>query len=406
MAGECGTAVQIAAGSGRDIIAKGYAANFAPVLGKLLAQCTGLDGGDRIEILLLQGEIQDMQGEWDEAILRYQEILSSSGASRDKRTTADVCRRIGAINLKRAMFDDAMPYLDRSMSLARELDDKHTLLEVYYDMGGIQERRGRFREAISSFTNAKELSEAIGEDVGLGKALYGLGRVHGQLLDQESAIAFKRKALEILERTGDTREIAKVCTSLGNDLWVMGRAEESLRIQERAIDLASASGDLNTVGYAMSNAAASYLEMGDLGRTEEMLDGAMSIFRKLNDVIMIATMHLYRGYLHEARREWEWAKEQFSSALDMLRGLEAPLKLGHWLFEVSQIYAENGERAEARTLLEEALRLASEGGAREPPEGGGGCAHEARLEGHDGGRDGFRVRSRSRSALEKKGEKR
>jgi uncharacterized protein HemY len=70
-------------------------------------------------------------------------------------------------------------------------------------------------------------------------------------------------------------------------------------------------------------------------------------------------MHLYKGYLHNLKKEWEWAKEQFKQSLDILREIDVPLKLCHWIFEVSQVYIENGEPLEARELLNEALDLAT-----------------------------------------------
>jgi tetratricopeptide (TPR) repeat protein len=362
MAGDNNVAIQVAAGNGREIIADGYAAAFGPLLQTLVAKCEGMMGRERAEILLLQGEIKDLQGDWDEAISRFQEILSLASDVGDRRLMADTYRRTGVIALKRTNFEEAFDLLSKSMSIAKELEDSHTLLEVYYDIGGICERRGKFQEALSYFTMSNKMARSLGDDVGLGKALHGLGRVYTQLLEHENAIEYKGEALQVLEKTGDLREIAKVCTSLGNDLWVVGRTEESLEMQERAIELANSAGDLNTIGYAMSNAAAAYLEMGDQEKTEELLDGAVPIFGKLNDRVMIATMHLYRGYLHNLKKEWEWAKEQFKQSLDVLRRLDVPLKLGHWLFEVSQVYVENEEYEEARELLDEALDLATRGG--------------------------------------------
>jgi tetratricopeptide (TPR) repeat protein len=362
MAGDHDVAIQIAAGNGREIITDGYASAFDPLLRTLLARCEGIMGRERTEILLLQGDISDLQGDWDEAVARFREILSLALGVGDRKLMADVYRRIGAITLKRGRYEEAFDLLSKSLFITKDLGESHTQVEVYYDMGGICERRGKFQEALSYFSTSMELGRSLGDDVGLGKALYGLGRVHGQLLEHESAIQDKTEALQVLEKTGDIKEIAKVCTSLGNDLWIVGRTEESLQMQDRAIELASSAGDLSTIGYAMSNAAAAYLGMENQEKTEEMLDGAIPIFGKLNDPIMIATMHLYRGYLHNLRKEWDWAKEKFRQSLELLRQVDAPLRLGHWLFEISQVYAENEDYEEARQLLDEALGLAERGG--------------------------------------------
>lgn len=363
MAGDCKTAISIAAGSGRVVVTHGCAAAFAPLIQKLLSQCQAIPEAERTEILMLRGEISDLHGDWEEALARYDEILGSAFRSGNKRLAADVYRRKGVIALKRSMFDNAFELLDRSMTIASELGDAHTLVDVYYDLGGICERRGRSQEALDYFAKSRDLAKSLGLDLGLGKALYGLGRVCGQLLEHEDAIRYRREALQILERTGDLKATAKVCTSLGNDLLALGRLEDALEMQLKAIELANAAGDLGAIAYAMSNAAATYLEMGDGDRAEEMLGRATPLFTKLNDRVMIATMHLYRGYVHNLRGEWEWAKEEFGESLDILRQIDAPLKLGNWLFEIGQTYVENNDHEEARILLREALELASKGGS-------------------------------------------
>lgn len=359
MAGEWTSAVQIIVGFGKEIISKGYASNLAPLIDMIIAQPMDLDLHDRVDLLLIYGEIKEMQGDWDDALISYNEILSFDEREIGKRPVAETCRRIGSIYLKRTQFDQAQTMLERSLSIAQLHNDKHALASIYYDLGGIAEKKGLYRDAIELFSKARRIAEEISEDISLGRAFYGLGRVYGQLLDYENAIKYKKKALEILEKTGDAKEIAKVCTSLGNDYRLTEQIDRSLQMNEKAIDLASSAGDLNIIGYSLSNAAALYIETRDFNKAEETLDKAIVIFRKLNDMIMIATMHLYKGYLYAYKRNWEWARDQFEKALEILRSLNVPLKLSHWLFEVGHVFIENGEYLHARTLLNEAFQIAT-----------------------------------------------
>lgn len=359
MAGEWTTGIQIVVGFGKEIISKGYASNLAPLIDMLITQPMNIDIHDKVDLLLIHGEIKEMQGEWDDALVSYNEILSFDEVVIGKRAISETCRRIGSIYLKRTQFNQAQLMLEKSLSVALLNNDKHTLSSIYYDLGGIAERKGLYRDAIELFSKAKRVAEEIGEDISLGKALYGLGRVYGQLLDYENAIKYKKRALEILEKTGDAREIAKVCTSLGNDYRLTEQIDRSLQMNERAIDLASSVGDLNTIGYALSNAAALHIETKNFVKAEETLDKAIVIFGKLNDKIMIATMQLYKGYLYAYKKNWEWAKNQFEKALEILRSLNVPLKLSHWLFEVGHVFIENGEYLQARALLNEAFQLAT-----------------------------------------------
>jgi tetratricopeptide (TPR) repeat protein len=97
-----------------------------------------------------------------------------------------------------------------------------------------------------------------------------------------------------------------------------------------------------------------------LDRAEETLDDLAPISQKLEDKVMIAGVHLYRGYLYANRRNWEWAKEEFRESLGVLRGADSPHRLGNWLYEIGMLYVENADLEEAMGLFEEALRIAEE----------------------------------------------
>jgi tetratricopeptide (TPR) repeat protein/AAA+ ATPase superfamily predicted ATPase len=358
-AGDEEKAIRIAAAHGRMIIAKGYAAPFAPLVGQVLETCREISPDDRMELLTLRGQIHDIQGDWDEAIDHFEEILRLASAERDRRIIADINRRVGSIMLRRGEFAQASEYLEEGQRLAEEGNDIHTLVDIFYDMGGLNERTGENDLAIEFFKRSRELAHSIGEEMGEGKALYGIGRVYENLLDYDTAIEFKKEALLVLEKIGDANETAKVSTSLGNDLRALGDMDNSLKYQEKAINLAQSIGDLITLGYAFSNAAASYLEMGVLGESEELIDRASDIFSKLDDRIMISTMHLYRGYLYSKKNDWEWAKDEFQTSLTILRKLGVPVKLSYWLYEIGQVYLQNNDDKEAIVLFEEALDIAT-----------------------------------------------
>ena len=358
-AGDEEKAIRVAAAHGRMIIAKGFAAPFSPLVGQVLETCREMSPDDRMELLTLRGQIRDIQGDWDEAIIHFQEILNLASIDRDRRIIADVKRRMGSIMLRRGEFGQANEYLQEGRKLAEECDDIHTLVDIFYDMGGLHERTGENDLAIEFFKKSRELAHSIGEEMGEGRALYGIGRVYENLLDYGTAIQFKKEALSVLEKIGDANETAKVSTSLGNDLRAIGDMNNSLKYQEKAINLAQSVGDLTTLGYAFSNAAASYLEMGVLGESEELIDRASDIFSKLDDRIMVSTMHLYRGYLYSKKKDWEWAKDEFQTSLTILRKLGVPVKLSYWLYEIGQVYLQNDDEEEAIVLFEEALDIAT-----------------------------------------------
>lgn len=357
MAKEYDLAIRIAASNGREIIAKGYGLPFAPLLSSLQEECEDIGKSERMELLLLEGDIMDVRGEWDKAIGRFEEVARLADPEADKRVLAEVNRRIGVIYLRRSHFDKAESYLLRSLDLAEDIHDGHTLVQVYYDLGGIMQDRGQAGDALAAFKRSEEIARSIGDDSGAGKALYGMGRVYTNLFDHPQALKAKKEALEVLERTGDVDDIARVSIGVGVSLSDIGNHAEAINYLERAIELGRTSGNLFLQGHAMRNAARSHIELEELGQAEELLAAAAKVFEKLDDPRMLADVHFLRGYIYSRKHDWEWAKEEFRVALDIIRPLSMPLVLGRWLYEVAKEYVKNGDLKNAGGLLQEALQL-------------------------------------------------
>jgi tetratricopeptide (TPR) repeat protein len=359
MAKDLEKAVEIAAGNGQEIISKGYAMQFDPLLSRLLVETKGQDNRDRMELLMLHAQILELHGDYERASEELVEMLSELPQEKDTRLKAEVHRRLGVLELKRNLYDNSADNLNKASRIANDIRDAQTLADIYYDMGGLLERRGRFDEAVQNFEAAGDFARGIGDKIALGRSLYGLGRVKASLLEFTEAVRLKKEALNILERTGDVNMTSKVCIGIGNDMRAIKQGDEGLKYLERAVDLATSVGDINTLAYALSNEAAEYLARSNLPKAEELLHEATKLFIKLNDQLMISTMHFYRGFLYNMRGDWEWAKEEFRLSLEILRGFDLPSRLAHWLLEVATVYTENNEKDEAMKMYEEAYAIAN-----------------------------------------------
>lgn len=353
-------AIRIAASHGRDIIAKGYGLAFAPLLSELRADMADIGKSERIEILLLEGEILDVQGNWDHAVSRFEEVERLADPAVDRRVLADIATRIGFIHLRRSSFDEAEACFDRSMGIANAIGDHHTLVDAHYGIGGIMQDKGHTQEALGSYQRSYDIARSIGDYARMGRAVYGIGRIYTGLMDHPKALEAKKDALESLERTGNVDEITKVTIGIGATLADMNNDREAVEYYERAVKMGRMSGNLFLQGYAMRDLAGSLIELGELSHAEELLGPVADVFNKLGNPHLVANIHLTRGYIHSRKKNWEWAKEEFKIALDIVRPMSMPLLLGRWLFEISQEYINNGDLEGAGQLLTEALHLSND----------------------------------------------
>jgi tetratricopeptide (TPR) repeat protein len=301
-----------------------------------------------------------VKGDWDEAIARFEEIVSLSNPQNDQRVLAEAYRRIGVVYIRRYNYDKAEERLATSLQLAGQLSDRRLLVEAYYDLGGVLRSRGRYLEALDYFVKSRDLASQSFDDAGMGKALYGMGQVYSSLMDHEKAIQCKKEGLGYIERTGDVDDITRVLIGLGGSLADLAKFAEAARYEEKAIEMGRISGNLELQGYAFRNASNIMLELDELDQAEEYLNSAMKIFEKLNNRFNLADLHMIRGGIYNKRMEWEWAKEEFQTAIEMVRKINAPLILGSMLYEIAQEYLKGGDQEGASVLLKEALSISTE----------------------------------------------
>ncbi|MCE5296278.1 MAG: AAA family ATPase [Euryarchaeota archaeon] len=356
MGKEMGKAVEIAAGRGSEIVMRGYSSQFAPLLEKLLAE---QNIKERDELLLLHAGIMELRGEYDKAIEEYRNVVDSLRTGGHDRLLAETHRHIGAIEIKRTRFDNSLDSLTEALRLAIISGDPLTLSEIHYDLGGLYERRGIYDEATEHLRSAEAFATDVGNKAALGKALYGQARVMAGLSDFPKAVELKKRALSVLERAGDINMMAKVCIGLANDLRYLGETNDALRYLEKAVDLANSVGDVSTLAYALSNMAAEYLERKDLEKAEGLIHQSTQLFSKLDDQMMLANMHMFKGFLLKLRGETEWSKEEFQLCLKMTREHDVPSRLSHWLFEIAKAYVEMGDDETALELFNESNDLAT-----------------------------------------------
>ncbi|HSV41815.1 MAG TPA: tetratricopeptide repeat protein [Methanomassiliicoccales archaeon] len=362
MAKDLSKALDIASARGDDIIAKGYATQLSPLLEKLIADGSLQHAVERPVLLMQHARILQLWGEYDRALAEFKELIDTLPGEDSLRILAETYRHIGSIEMARSRFPESRANLETALEYALKIGDLSTQAEINYDRGGLAERLGENVEAIRFFELAGEQARKAGDRLSLGRSLYGIGRVKGNLMEWDEAYLWKSEALTVLEKAGDANMIAKVSSSLGNNLRMMRRNDEALQMFERAIELANSVGDVNTLAYVLSNMAAAHLESNDLANAEDLIHQATRIFQKLNDRLMIATMHLYRGFLFQKRGDWEWARDEFRQTVEIMKGMGHTARLARWTYEVAKAYLQAGDLIEAEKMLNEAGAAADSSG--------------------------------------------
>jgi tetratricopeptide (TPR) repeat protein len=290
------------------------------------------------ESLILQGQLAEKSGDYEDAIEAITQAHAAALASGDDRVAARAAKvMVFLIGARRTDLEEALRWADISAAeLERNGDDE-------YDR--------------AMLLNAESVAYRIG------------GRF-------DEARESGAEALELVERVApEDPVLATMHTNFGEVLRWLGEYEEARRHQERALELylAAVGPSHPDVAMAHKNLGNVYLEQDALADAEQEYRRAVEIRERAYgaDHPEVATSLSNLGIVLRRQGKLEQARAVHERALSILEkrlGKDSPQLLGGVLNGLAQISREQGDLADAAAQLERALEVERAGLGPDHPE--------------------------------------
>jgi adenylate cyclase len=239
----------------------------------------------RVSLLVnLAWEINEEQT--DEAETHLREGLVLAQKLRDRRVEADVLSGLGLVDEIRGNYAEAIKKYGQTLAYRQALSDEQGVARVHSNLGNAYESLGQLTEAINSHRESLAAYERLRDTVRMARARSNIGGVLEEGGDYPNAFEELDQARLLLEAKDDSATIAKVYTKLGHnrfemDLYPEARAwyERSLLLRQQLRDTADIAEGLTDLGNALDelkNADSSLLAIG-------YYEQALAIYRALDD---------------------------------------------------------------------------------------------------------------------------
>ncbi len=312
------------------------------------------------QVLLLQGSLAVVEGEWP----RAQELLSWAEASAravgDRFTIGRSLRALGDLAISRGEFGEAAEFLDEAKRITEESGDTPGLTATHYLLGSAYEKLGELTKAREHFTRGLTLAEEIGDDLEIGKSWYAFGRLDARFGKHDSAVREEQTALDYLQRTGDLIQLAKVHTGLGANLCYLGRIKEGIEHHMKAVELAERTGELRILAHGLSNLAMAWYDAGDPSQSEALLEKALAITNRLGERWLTAHIYLDLAEVASASGKVDQGKVLLEEAILRFSRDVGPFDAARAFINAGGTYNSMGLPDQSVVCLKHALRLSQE----------------------------------------------
>lgn len=267
----------------------------------------------------------------------------------------DVLLRREAVLERLGLRADQAAVIDDAMAIALDLDDAPRVAAVHLRRAGVCAYLRRHPEARAAAERALRIFRDIDDGPGEAEALRELGFVHWHAEDHAEALKRTREALELHRRTGDVIGEATALHNLAEIHRGLGSPSQATAWFEQAMRLHWAAGNSGGEILSLFGWANALRQAGDLTGAAEKLEAALQLSERCGERVMHARVLHALAMQHACQGALGTALDFIRRAIAVDRAIGYAHALGHDLIDLSDLHLLQGEVAEARVAIQEAL---------------------------------------------------
>ena len=317
------------------------------LLGAALSTGEQESGSLRARALWGSGFLALMEGDYDAAVPALERSVAMFRELGEPRGLA----RALMILVNRTDCDDVAPLLDESVALAREVGDTWCVAHALSSAGLQRSLKLDLRAARGLFEMSLEVARAFGDAQSIRLALLGLGRVAVWQGDLGYAESLLTEAVVASERLGEDYAIATALARMAEVTWERGDYNRARELCEQSQALLPHPCEGSAFSDGLIFLARVCLAQGDVASARFHLERAASDGQR--PTLLVATAELALDGGGDADR----ARSILEQAIDLARNGGAKMVLAVALLRLGRLVRAEGKQRRAAAFIDEALTI-------------------------------------------------
>jgi tetratricopeptide (TPR) repeat protein/TolB-like protein len=316
-----------------------------------------------VDALLAAGRVEIKRGSPQTSLASLNTALTLAIQLGNDHARSSALQAIGVAYKNLGKPEDALRHYHEALEIRRRLGLKAGMAASLSEIAQMHARLGRAGEALASYKQAESLRREIGDRGGLGNTLLDLGTFYLEQAKYDEALSAYKESLQIQRDLANATAEARALSSIGAAYFEKGDYEDALTYFERALAIGEKRGNPVDLNQTLHNIGESYVRMGRFDLALQNYLRALDLSRKGGDsrseaieAYSVGAVFEYQGRYGAALKSREEAYNQFQKLDDR----------SFWHAEILAGYGRSlmlvGRMEEARTHLEQALRVAREQG--------------------------------------------
>ena len=239
------------------------------------------DEGDykdgKADAICVEGEAHFLQGNFDEANLKFTEALTLYKKSKNNIGIAECYEGLGKVAYKNEEMDAALTHFSEALKLFEKEKYKNALPGLYINIGLLYDEVTNYKQALDFYNKALTLAQEINDEVAEASCYTNIGGIYTAQGKYTLAISYMEKSLKLKEKAGNKKGMALTLNNLGAVYYELEDVDKALEKFQQAYDIYIEINDVKSIFPACNNIGTINLEKGNY-------DKALIYFNKAYDL--------------------------------------------------------------------------------------------------------------------------
>ena len=303
------------------------------------------------------GIVQHLAGEYRAAIASQEGALAIYGALGDQHGEAHTLNSLGDLQQATSDYPAAIASQERALEIYRTVGDRTGEAYAENYLGMVHRLTGNYPSAAASQERALRLYRELGEKLGEANAVNDLGLVQELTGQYPAAAASQERALKLYRDIGSRLGEAYAYKDLASLYKATGNYTAAASGLATALDLYRQLGDPFGEAETLNILGALQQLTGDHASAAASQEQALRLYRQLGDRNGEAKALNELGATALATSRTGLAQQHHTQALTIASAIGAPQERARALEGIGTCQTQDGQHAEGRQLLNEALAL-------------------------------------------------
>ncbi len=317
--------------------------------------------------LLQIGIDLDTSGEWDKALMCFEEAIKLQDDSPDDTLKAEVLRRMGHVWSKKGEWKKAQDRYQESLRISEKNGDREGRAAALCSIGTVHLEQGCWQKVREYYGAALRANRKTGNIKLVAQIYNNLGVMNNILGNWDAAIRYYRKCIPIFEETYNEGGLAETYHNLGITSVDKGDLTEGDHYFSKSLEISERTGDIRLCAYSSLNRA----EIGRLQKNYhsaiKLGNKAFSALKKVDDKLGMAEAYRILGSIEREQGNCMKSEEDLLLSVDINRRYDNPLGIAESYRELGLTLREQGRSQDALEALSESFRVFREIKARKSP---------------------------------------